>query len=161
MRCIIGYDNIEKLADNHAIISVMNHREHFESLTSLVGHWTGTASDGHQLRVDYFLHADDSVLMEHWHLRSTDALTLYHLDGEQLMATHYCPLCNQPRLNLVEVQGGKLRFAYVSATNLQSTSDEHQHSFELKLIDCQNFWRSESYLAAGNLMTEALTYVRD
>jgi hypothetical protein len=98
--------------------------------------------------------------MEHWQLRDTDALTLYHLDNEQLMATHYCPLCNQPRLDLVEVQGAHFKFVCVSATNMENAVAEHQNAFELKLIDQAHFWRSESYIAAGLVMTNAITYTR-
>lgn len=139
----------------------MTHFTCFESLTLLVGQWSGIAPGGHRLRVEYSLHANNSVLMEHWHLRTADALTLYHMDGDQLMATHYCPLCNQPRLNLIEQNGSQLHFACVSATNLQNASDEHQHTFEIKLIDEQHFWRSESYIASGKIMTEAINYLRD
>jgi hypothetical protein len=138
----------------------MSHLAHFESLTALVGQWAGKAPDGRTLHVAYSLHAHNSVLMEHWHLRSADALTLYHLDDGQLMATHYCPLCNQPRLNLTAVQGTQFRFACVSATNLKSAAAEHQHEFEIKLIDQKHFWRSESYIADGVVATEAVTYVR-
>jgi hypothetical protein len=99
--------------------------------------------------------------MENWQFRGTDALTLYHLDNETLMATHYCPLCNQPRLDLTEVRGRHFRFSYVSATNLVSRDKEHQHAFEIKLIDKQNFWRSESYLEGGTQTSEAITYTRD
>jgi hypothetical protein len=140
---------------------IMTHFSYFNTLVSLTGHWTGKAQDGQMLRVAYSLHANNSVLMEHWQLRNTDALTLYHLDNDKLMATHYCPLCNQPRLDLVDVQDAMLRFACVSVTNLRSSFEEHQHAFEIKLIDQAHFWRSESYIAAGALTTQALTYVRD
>jgi hypothetical protein len=139
----------------------MTNADHFSSLASLAGKWTGVADDGQTLHVTYSLHANDSVLMENWQFRGTDALTLYHLDNETLMATHYCPLCNQPRLDLTEVRGGHFRFSCVSATNLTSCDMEHQHAFEIELIDQAHFWRSESYIAAGTITTEAIIYTRD
>jgi hypothetical protein len=138
----------------------MTHADHFKALCSLVGQWVGQADDERTLRVRYSLHANDSVLMEHWQLRQFDALTLYHLDGETLMATHYCPLCNQPRLNLVQTKDSQFSFAFVGATNLKTTDDEHQHGFEIKLIDATRFWRSESYISADLLTTEAISYTR-
>ncbi len=99
--------------------------------------------------------------MEQWQFRGTDALTLYHLDNETLMATHYCPLCNQPRLDLVEVKGERFLFSCVSTTNLSELDAEHQHEFEIELIDPTHFWRSESYIAAGSITTEAISYTRD
>jgi hypothetical protein len=139
----------------------MTNADYFSSLASLVGQWTGLADDGQAVRVTYSLHANESVLMENWEFRGTDALTLYHLDNETLMATHYCPLCNQPRLDLTQVHDKHFRFSCVSATNLVSRDMEHQHAFEIELIDQSHFWRSESYLEAGTVTTEAITYTRD
>jgi hypothetical protein len=133
----------------------------FEALGALVGRWSGVADDGHVLHVAYSLHARNSVLMEHWQLKTSDALTLYHMDGLNLMATHYCPLCNQPRLDLVDAQDSHFQFAFVSATNLANLELEHQHSFEIKLVDQENFWRSESYLAADIMHTYPVTYRRE
>jgi hypothetical protein len=147
--------------DIRAIGVAMTNADYFLSLASLKGRWIGVADDGRALRVQYSLHANASVLMEQWEFRGTDALTLYHLDSEKLMATHYCPLCNQPRLDLIEVEGACFRFSCVSATNLINLSDEHQHAFEIELIDQKQFWRSESYITAGIVTSEAITYTRD
>jgi hypothetical protein len=99
--------------------------------------------------------------MEHWTLsETTDALTLYHMDGDILMATHYCPLCNQPRLHLVFDENGELGFEFVSATNLLDLSDAHQHSFQIRLIDHTSFWRSETYVGGTGGFQEALTFRR-
>ncbi len=139
----------------------MKNADYLLSLTSLKGRWIGAADDGQTLHVQYSLHANASVLMEQWEFRGIDALTLYHLDNEKLMATHYCPLCNQPRLDLIEVKGGCFRFSCVSATNLSNFDVEHQHAFEIELIDQTTFWRSESYVTAGIVTSEAITYMRD
>jgi hypothetical protein len=139
----------------------MTSADYFSSLASLVGQWTGVADDGQNLRVTYSLHANSSVLMEKWQFRGTDALTLYHLDNATLMATHYCPLCNQPRLDLTEVTGERFWFSCVGATNLSNRDVEHQHAFQIELIDQTHFWRSESYILAGTITTEAVMYVRD
>jgi hypothetical protein len=139
----------------------MDYRKAFASLQSLVGQWIGESQNGQTVHVTYSRHAHDSVLMEHWELRSTDALTLYHLDGETVMATHYCPLCNQPRLDLVDADGMSFRFACVGATNLKSPEDEHQHAFEIRLIDETHFWRSETYMANSvTTFFDAITFER-
>jgi hypothetical protein len=146
---------------NRAISLAVENVDYLLSLASLAGRWTGVADDGQIIRVTYSLHANSSVLMENWQFRGTDALTLYHLDNETLMATHYCPLCNQPRLDLTEVRGRRFSFSFVSATNLSSRDAEHQHAFEIELIDQTHFWRSETYIADGAVTIEAITYSRD
>jgi hypothetical protein len=90
---------------------------------------------------------------------TTDAMTLYHMDGDVLMATHYCPLCNQPRLNLVHKELGEIGFEFVSATNLPDLESAHQHSFQIHIIDHDSFWRSETYVGS-NGFTEGIIYSR-
>jgi hypothetical protein len=140
---------------------VLDHHQTFRDLHTLVGLWHGISAAGRALTVTYSLHAKASVLMEHWHLsETTDALTLYHMDGDTLMATHYCPLCNQPRLNLADSTDGELGFEFASATNLANIDDAHQHSFQLRLIDEQTFWRSETYVGGVGGFEEAVRYQR-
>jgi hypothetical protein len=136
------------------------HLHAFEELKSLTGQWRGTSEAGRTLIATYTLHAKASVLMEHWQLgETTDALTLYHMDGEVLMATHYCPLCNQPRLNLVYRNDEEMGFEFVSATNLPDASHGHQHSFQFRLTDDDTFWRSETYVGEG-AFREGVVYRR-
>jgi hypothetical protein len=136
--------------------------EVFEVLKSLVGSWEGPTDEGRLIKVTYTLHAKDSVLVEAWTLApERDALTLYHMDEVTLMATHYCPLCNQPRLLLSKVMPpSAFIFTFCSATNLPSLDAAHQHSFELRLVSSDSFWRSETYLEAGIPTSEDIMYHR-
>jgi hypothetical protein len=138
----------------------LSHHQTFHDLMKLVGSWEGVTSAGRVIAVNYTSHAKGTVLMEHWQLSETvDALTLYHMDKAILMATHYCPLCNQPRLELTYRTGDEFGFEFVSATNLSNMSDGHQHSFQVKLIDDETFWRAETYVGEG-AFSEAVTYRR-
>lgn len=136
--------------------------EVFEALKSLVGSWEGKTDNGRVIKVTYTLHANASVLMEAWALGpKSDALTLYHMDLGALMATHYCPLCNQPRLLLSRVKSpGSFAFEFCSATNLANLGIAHQQSFEVSLLDSGSFWRSETYVDGGISESEGVTYHR-
>lgn len=136
--------------------------EVFELLKSLVGLWEGTTDEGRNFKVTYKLHVNDSVLVEAWTLGAKrDALTLYHMDEVNLMATHYCPLRNQPRLLLSGVMPpSAFTFTFCSATNLPSLDAAHQHSFELRLVNSDSFWRSETYIEAGIPTSEGVMYHR-
>jgi hypothetical protein len=141
---------------------IKSEAEVFESLKSLVGSWEGKTDNGRVLKVTYTLHAKDSVLMEAWVLGPTsDALTLYHMDADVLMATHYCPLCNQPRLLLSSAQPPEtFVFEFCSATNLPNLSMAHQHRFEVSLLGPSSFWRSETYVTGDTTESEGVTYYR-
>lgn len=135
----------------------------FDTFKSLVGSWAGTSDAGRVVRVTYSLHAKGSVLMEAWHLGPTsDALTLYRIDLDDLVATHYCPLGNQPRLILADPAAtGEYVFEFHSAENVPDLGAAHQHAFALRLLGPDSFWRSETYTEGADSHTEAITYYRE
>jgi hypothetical protein len=63
--------------------------------------------------------------------------TIYHVDGENLMLTHYCVSNNQPRMRaeLPAKEPNVLRFSFVDATNLKSPEAGHMHRAMLRIID--------------------------
>jgi hypothetical protein len=139
-----------------------NARAAFTQLQTLVGEWEGKTEAGRVLKVSYRLTAAGTVLVETWTLGpQRESLTLYHMDNESLLATHYCPVGNQPRLRLKD--GGKpslLTFEFVSATNLPKPEAAHQHRFEMELLDVNSFARSETYLENGKGDAERIIYSR-
>lgn len=121
----------------------------FNQMKSLVGTWVKTDAPDSNFSVAFELTANDSVLIETW-LRGDKkhSLTLYHLNGNELIATHYCPQGNQPRLQMSkDSKPNHVEFSYLDATNLNSLDDSHQHSLGFDLSDSANkILRKESYL---------------
>ena len=119
-------------------------------LGDLVGDWEGTLPDGRTHRVNYRWSAGNAVLVETWTLgQGRESLTIYHRDGETVLATHYCPQFTHPRLRLVEQQDDRLSFAFVDGANLQDPERHHQHAFWIRFVDADSFERSETYVANG------------
>src|SRR2546430_11071671 len=91
----------------------------FDKLKTLVGDWQATAATGVQT-APFELIADSSVLasrlsggMPH------DMHTMIHMDGNDLMLTHYCAMHNQPRMTLVPgTDPNILMFQFKDGTNL-------------------------------------------
>ena len=70
----------------------------FEKLISLVGEWEGTNSAG-AVKATYTLVSGGTALMERLQsANEPEMITLYSLDGDHLMMTHYCSAGNQPKL---------------------------------------------------------------
>src|SRR4030095_12960110 len=66
----------------------------FGSLASLVGHWKG-GFRGTDIRLTYTLPANGSALMEESRPKSEPAMiTMFTVDGDHLLATHYCSTKN-------------------------------------------------------------------
>jgi hypothetical protein len=102
----------------------------FTQLKSLVGVWEKEDSKSSGFNISFELTANDTTLIETWnHKGRKHSLTLYHLNGNNLMATHYCPQGNQPRLHLSnDSTPEEISFSYFDATNLENLDDSHQHS---------------------------------
>ncbi len=143
----------------------------FKQLTSLNGNWEGKFSDGSSHSVSYRLTAGGSVLVETWTLApGRESMTLYHLDDTVLIATHYCPQGNQPRLQFVKTgEPNKLSFKFRDGSNLQVKNKSHQHAFWIKILGNESFERSETYIENGSAPSEitdtssgeAVTYTRN
>ena len=115
--------------------------------------------------VDYRMSANASILVETWRWpeREIEALTIYHLDAGSLLATHFCPIGNQPRLALrsgKDAADDKLVFDFVAATNLPDPTADHNTEFWFRLDGPATFTRSETYLDKGKLDTQVRTYRR-
>jgi hypothetical protein len=136
--------------------------ETFEELKKLCGEWKGTTASGGAEKVTYRLIAADTVLLESWVLSSgREALTIYHRDGDDLIATHYCPRGNQPRLKLKSASPEKgFFFEFVSATNLPDADATHQHRFEIQIHSPDSITRGETYISKGRLDSGKVTYSR-
>ncbi len=108
--------------------------EVFAVLSRLVGDWQGTGAR-HSLKVSYRMTANNTVLVETWTMSPTrESMTLYALDGDGLLATHYCPQGNQPRLRYHNVgPEGRFQFVFKDATNLQDQQAQHQHAMWIQL----------------------------
>lgn len=134
-----------------------------ETLKPLVGTWQNKERPNSQFRISFELIANDAVLVEKW-LRGgkTRSLTLYHQDGSNLLATHYCPQGNQPRLKLTpDSTLEMMSFKFQDATNLPTIDDNHQHSLGLKLpTKTSDFIRSEMYLSKDGEENSTLTLIR-
>jgi hypothetical protein len=142
---------VEHESPSHAKEIGLSAIEVFKQLSELVGEWRGRFPDGREHRVSYRLTAAGSTLVETWALApGRESMTLYHLDGDELLATHYCPQGNQPRLRLVpSKKAGRLSFVFKDGSNLAVPNRSHQHSMWIELGGAKKFTRSETYIENG------------
>jgi len=110
----------------------------FEKLTSLAGEWQGVVrgNEGTPTTVVYRLTANNSVILETlFPGERHEMVTAYHLNGNQLMLTHYCAAKNQPQMALdPQSTDEKLIFVFSGGTNLNPAIDEHVHNLRIKWV---------------------------
>ncbi len=138
----------------------------FEQLKNLVGEWQGSREDGSTATAIYRLSANGSVLVEEFDVidrEGYDMSTMYHLDGDRLMLTHYCMAKNQPRMkaDLASSDLNTLRFSFLDATNMKSPEDGHMHSAVFRFVDENEMKQSWTFRKDGkDSFTEVIRFER-
>jgi hypothetical protein len=116
----------------------------FATLRSLAGSWEGKASNGKVIQVSYKVTSNGSAVMSEI-FGEEDMITMFHLDGDRLLLTHYCGAGNQPRMQAMASPDGKtITFDFVDATNLASSQPGHMHRVVITLLDANH--RTEDWL---------------
>ncbi len=132
----------------------------FARLKALAGTWRNADNPASPLRIHFYLTAGGTVLVEDWRRGSAPhSLTLYHRDNNTLIATHYCPQGNQPRLALAQA-GKTLSFTFRDATDLDRRSESYQHDLAFDLTNPTRPVRSEVYRAAKGDEADRLSLTR-
>lgn len=163
--------------------------EAFDKLRHLTGDWEAKTARGSVIRVSVRIIAAGTAVVETFTTASgRETLTIYHPDGANLIATHYCAQGNQPRLRFQPATGGvALRFAFQDATNLLESSRRadsraaesspgvtapqgapalpsagasHLIRLELELKDADHFDKTEVYTEGGKDDTTVFHFVR-
>ena len=123
--------------------------EAFETLKGMAGTWRGTPEGSgdeaeaeaeavsetvHEIEVS----AAGTVVMETMAPGTAyEMINMYHLDGDDLVLTHYCAGGNQPRMRL-DRAGSTVRrliFEFDGGTNLDPATDHYIRSAELTLSE--------------------------
>lgn len=118
-----------------------------EKLKGLEGTWHGEArqvggpAEGettfpvtHEFRVS----AAGSVVMEIMGPGTDhEMINMFHLDGQDLVLTHYCAAGNQPsmRLDRSGSSPDSLKFNFAGGTNLDPAVDQHIHDSQIVFAD--------------------------
>lgn len=115
----------------------------FARFKKLEGKWRGKSTKGWEEAVSFRTIAQGSVVVEN----SFDAhpnetmMTMFHMDNERLVLTHYCVAGNQPRLAATEFEedGRKITFTFLDGTNLPSRDKGHMDKAVFHFLDDNHF----------------------
>ncbi|HEY2941051.1 MAG TPA: hypothetical protein VGN09_01325 [Vicinamibacteria bacterium] len=136
----------------------------FEHLTSLVGEWKGV-QDGTQIDVTYTLTANGSVLMEQFRPRNGPMMvTMFSVDGDRLLATHYCAAKNQPQMateGIADPLAKSVAFSLVRVTGLNSPDDWHNTGLVMTMEDPDRLTQKWTYLSNRKTGTNSFHLTRE
>ena len=81
--------------------------------------------------------------------------TVFHMDGDQLLLTHYCALQNAPVLRFVKSnKPGELKFEFLGGTNFDPAIDAHLHESTFVIKDKDTIEQSSTVFAGGKANPE-------
>src|ERR1041384_6391502 len=128
------------LAAGFAVIATTAHagdkmksEQAFECLASLQGEWQGQI-DGINTTLVYTLTANGSALMEQRRPENgPEMITMFTIDGDHLLATHYCSAKNQPQMATAAITDAQkpLAFSLVRVTALKTPDAFHNTGLTL------------------------------
>jgi hypothetical protein len=133
-----------------------------EALKKLAGTWNSADKDGDgkpDVTANYRVTAGGTAVMETL-FPGTDEemITMYFMDGEDLMLTHYCRMGNQPRMKArAETDPKVLSFAFQDCTNIKSRDEQHMDSLTMTLKD-ESHLRAEWTLWQGGKVTRNIAF---
>jgi hypothetical protein len=113
----------------------------FEYFKSLEGEWTragATSEHGGSARSTTFRNsaAGSTVLGTLYPGEPNEMLNVFHMDGSDLLLTHYCALMNAPIMKFVPSDvPGEIRFEFNGGTNFDPAIDAHVHEGVFRVMD--------------------------
>ena len=114
-----------------------------ETIKKLAGEWVVADKDGKptdQVASRFTVTAGGSTVTEVI-FPGTDheMLTVYHMDGKDLVLTHYCILGNQPHLRATAGNDPKtLTFKFENGANIDPAKSNHMHEATITLVDADH-----------------------
>jgi hypothetical protein len=149
---IVGMMAWATLGEAVCVAEQSNATAAFERLVSLVGQWKGW-QDGTEIQVTYTLVANGSALIEEFRPRNGPMmLTVFSVDGDRLVATHYCSAKNQPQMAtppIADPAAKSVAFSLIRVTGLNSPDDWHNTGLVVTMPDQDHLTQEWTYLSSG------------
>lgn len=128
----------------------------FDQLKSLSGSWEGKASNGQVVEVSFRETSGGTAVMSEIHGHGPEnMISMFHLDGNRLLVTHYCGAGNQPRMQASASADSKtIAFTYLDATNLATPEDGHMTELMIAIPDADHHTEDWTFSDHGKEMKE-------
>jgi len=127
-------------------------QQSFDALKGLTGEWRGKDTLGHQVEVTCRAISGGSAVLREFMEPSQkeDMVTMFHVDGDRLLLTHYCSAGNQPRMKgILSPDGKTITFDFVDATNLPSPKAGHMRRLVIHILSPDHHTEEWTFVENG------------
>jgi hypothetical protein len=121
-----------------ALLAQSEAQKSFDKLKTLVGTWEGKGSQDQTVRVTFRMTGNGSALMSEIGAPE-NMITMFHIDGDRLLMTHYCGAGNQPRMKANASPDGKtIPFEFLDVTGLTQSQPGHMIGLVVNVADADH-----------------------
>ena len=132
----------------------------FERLKTLDGNWEGKTSNGTPFKISFRTISGGSALLSEIS-GEENMVTMFHVDNDRVLATHYCAAGNQPRMQASMSPDGKtITFSFIDATNMATPKAGHMDHLVITIPDAEHHSEEWTFLQDGKAMKEQFTMTR-
>ena len=126
----------------------------FEQIKSLEGRWLGQMGEGDDaepVEMVYSVISNGTAVIERETPGSeTSMVTVYYLAGDELLATHYCAIGNQPAYRYSpENSTDRLSLVFAGGTGFDPATDAHVHDGWIRIVNADRIEHSWSFYQDG------------
>jgi hypothetical protein len=133
----------------------------FERLQTLNGTWEGKNSQGEPLKVSFRPTSGGTAILSEITGKGEDMITMFHMDNNRVLMTHYCGAGNQPRMQAsISPDGKTITFTFVDATNLATPKAGHMDRLVLTIPDADHHTEEWTFVMDGKEMKEHFELTR-
>jgi hypothetical protein len=136
----------------------------WETIKSLVGEWEGYAEEGGKkmpTHITIRMTGDGSALM-HWMDAGTphEMVTMFYMDKDRLLATHFCSGHNQPRFRAVpSAVANPVGFEFMDGTNIRP-GDAYMSRLVVTVLGPDHHDEAWGFEADGKIQTATFHLTR-
>jgi hypothetical protein len=124
-------------------------KQGLEKLKALEGEWIdvdGAFGAKGAVAVTYRVTSGGNAVVETFPVNTPgEMVTVYHLDGADLLLTHFCSNGNEPRMRSKGLDGNTLTFDFAGGTNIDPATTSHMHSATMEFVssdEIRSTWRN-------------------
>ena len=132
----------------------------FEKLKALEGDWIdveGIFGEKGKVAVTYRVTGGGHTVVETFPVgTANEMVTIYHLDGNNLVLTHYCTSNTQPRMTSTGLQGNTLAFDFAGGANIDPVKTSHMHGAMIEFVSADEIkatWQNWNHGKADHAAT--------
>jgi hypothetical protein len=140
----------------------------FNLIKALAGDWQGSyewigENRKGPMNARYYLTGNGTAVVEDLIMDGNPNMTtVYHMDGADVRATHYCAAGNQPRLKATSTDGDNklVKFHMVDITNMPNPEAGHVRDLELQLTSPRRITILFTFVGSGKESVERIELAR-